>query len=91
MTQADLAEAIRIEPETLSRYEAGARGPSITVLATAARALNVRLSSLVEDEEPKERRPRKEIARVVYVLERLDDHDLVVAVRVVEAIAGDRG
>lgn len=87
-TQADVAEAIGIEPETLSRYEAGVRGPSVTVLAHAAKALGTTLPALLPTEEP-DVRPmvRPEIARVVHLLDELDAHDLKIAARVVAAIA----
>ncbi len=86
--QAELAEAIRIEPETLSRYESGARGPSVTVLAEAAKALGTTLAAFMpHEDEAATPSTRPEIARVVHVLEALDDHDLAIAVRVVEAIA----
>lgn len=86
-TQAELAEAIRIEPETLSRYEGGVRGPSITVLAAAAKALGTTLAALMpSDDVAAVAEPPPAIARVVHLLGELDDHHLAIAVRVVEAI-----
>ena len=87
-TQAELAEAIKIEPVTLSRYETGARGPSITVLAQMAKVLGLSLSALMPDMGVlPSGKPRPEIARIAHLLEGLDGHDLETAVRVVEAIA----
>ena len=45
LTQADLGERIGIESVTLSRYETGARGASLTVLARAADELGVTLAA----------------------------------------------
>lgn len=85
-TQAEASERMEIEPATLSRYEAGARGLSLTMLAHVAEVLGTTPASLVPDGEPEEAAVRPEIARVVHVLGGLDEHDLAVAVRVVEAI-----
>lgn len=88
-TQADLSEAIHIEPETLSRYEGGVRGPSVTVLAQAAKVLGTTLAALMPNEDPVGRPEMKpEIARIVHVLGTMNKRDLATAVRVVEAIAG---
>lgn len=88
LTQAELAEAIRIEPETLSRYENGVRGASLTVLARSAKVLGTTLADLMPAStmEP-QHEVRPGVARVVHLLGSLDEHDLALAVRVIEAIA----
>lgn len=88
LTQAELAERVGIEPVTLSRYETGARGPSVTTLKLAADALGLRLADLVEDVAPlpePERDPR--VLRAIEKLDHLDDHLLDIALGVVEVIA----
>jgi len=85
LTQAQLAEAIGIEPVTLSRYETGSRGPSITVLARAADALGVRLGDLVDaDRDLPEPEHSPEVARAIRVLEGLDEDRLDLLIRVIE-------
>lgn len=87
LSQAELAERIAIEPVTLSRYETGARGPSITTLRDAARVLGITLADLVVDDRPvpePEQDPR--IQRAVRLLRELDAHHLELALRILEAI-----
>ena len=86
-TQQTLAEAISIEPVTLSRYECGARGASISTLKAVADFLELKLADLVDDGKPLPepvRDPR--ISQVVQILEHLDDHRLDIVVSVVDAI-----
>jgi transcriptional regulator with XRE-family HTH domain len=86
MTQAQLAEAIHIEPVTLSRYETGARGASITVLDAAAQALGVSLADLVADDRPLPELQRDaRVEQALRVLVGLDEERLGLALRVVEA------
>ena len=47
-TQGRLAEAISVEPETISRIERGTVLPSLTVLERLAAELDVSLASLLE-------------------------------------------
>lgn len=86
LTQADLGERIGIESVTLSRYETGARGASLTVLARAADELGVTLADLVAERpvpEP-DRDPR--VLRALDVLDDLDDHHIDLAVGVLTEI-----
>lgn len=86
LTQADLGERVGIEAVTLSRYETGARGASLTVLARAADVLGVTLADLVAERpvpEP-DRDPR--VLRALDVLDRLDEHHLDLAVAVLTEI-----
>ena len=86
LTQADLGERIGIESVTLSRYETGTRGASLTVLARAADELGVTLADLVAERpvpEP-DRDPR--VLRALAVLDTLDDHHLDLAVGVLTEI-----
>lgn len=48
-TQERLAEALSVEPFTVSRYETGAILPSLTTLDAAAQALLIDLSALLEN------------------------------------------
>lgn len=92
MTQAQLAEAVSIEPVTLSRYETGARGASITVLAAAAQALGVTLADLVADDRPLPAVTRDvRVEQALRVLEGLDEERLAIAVRVVQAFREGSG
>lgn len=82
LTQAQLADAAGIEAVTLSRYECGARSPSVSTLGRIARALGVPVSDVVDDGRslpPPVRRPAEEAA--LRVLARFDDARLNLAVR----------
>lgn len=89
LTQAQLAEAIHIEPVTLSRYETGSRGASVSVLDAAANALGVTLADLVADDRalPEVKRSAT-IEHALRVLEGLDDERRALALRVIEAFRG---
>ncbi len=51
LTQADLAEKADTEAATLSRWETGARAPSITALAKLAEALGIGVGDLVDESD----------------------------------------
>ncbi|MDR1935974.1 MAG: helix-turn-helix domain-containing protein [Candidatus Accumulibacter sp.] len=52
LTQEQLAEAIRVEVATVSRYETGATLPSLVTLETMAARLNVAVADLLAEETP---------------------------------------
>lgn len=88
MTQAELAEAIGIEPITLSRYETGARGASVTTIAMAADVLGVAVGDLVDRERvlpAPDHAP--EILAAIRVLEHLDDEQRDLALRLIREVA----
>ena len=88
MTQAELAEAIGIEPITLSRYETGSRGPSITTIALAADVLCVAVGDLVDRERnvaPPSHSP--EVLGAIRLVEQLDEGQLVLALRLIREVA----
>lgn len=51
-TQEQLAEAIRVEAATVSRYETGATLPSLVTLADVASLLHVTMADLLAEEMP---------------------------------------
>ena len=51
MTQKDIAEILRVEPATISKYEAGTIEPSIESLKRLAETFNVTIDELIKDEE----------------------------------------
>lgn len=51
MTQKDIAEILRVEPATISKYEAGKIEPSIESLKRLAETFNVTVDELIKDEE----------------------------------------
>jgi transcriptional regulator with XRE-family HTH domain len=58
LTQAELAEAVNVQPETISRIETGHRAASLELLPRLARALELNLSELFRHRDggnPKER------------------------------------
>ncbi len=52
MTQAELAEVINVDPETISRMERGATSPTIDRLAILATALKISLQELICSSSP---------------------------------------
>ena len=88
MTQATLAERLQIEVATLSRYEQGHKGPSITTIANAADVLEVAVGDLVDrDRDLPEPRHRPEVEDAIRVLEGLDDAELDLALRLLREVA----
>lgn len=53
LTQAQVAERIGAEPETISRFERGATAPSIVRLLELSEALGVTLASLLNSASPR--------------------------------------
>ena len=51
MTQKDIAEILRVEPATISKYEAVTIEPSIESLKRLAETFNVTIDELIKDEE----------------------------------------
>lgn len=88
MTQAQLSESIRIEPVTLSRYETGSRGPSITTLARTAETLGIRLGDLVDDDRelPEPNFPQ-EIEQAISILKRMEKDRLDLVIRLLRELA----
>lgn len=53
-TQADVAERVDTDPETISRFERGATLPSLTRLLDLAEVLDVTVASLLTKASPRE-------------------------------------
>ena len=51
-TQAELAEKIEVDTETISRFERGSNLPSLSRLEKLARVLNLPLSKLIAESSP---------------------------------------
>jgi len=87
MTQAALGEAIGIEPVTLSRYEAGARGPSISTIASVADVLGVDVGDLVDrDRELPQPQHHPEVEDAIRLLEGLDSDRRDLALRLLREV-----
>ena len=86
-TQADLAESVGIEPVTLSRYETGTRGPSITTLSLMAAALDVKLADLVDvDYDLPEPAHAPEVQQAIRLMEAATPEQRERAVRVLREL-----
>ena len=88
MTQAELAEAVGIETITLSRYETGSRGPSISTIDLAAYALGVEIGDLVDrgrELPPPQHSP--DVEEAVRVLDGLDGERRDLALRLLREVA----
>jgi len=88
LTQEVLAEAVGIEPTTVSRFETGARAMSLSTLALVAQHLGVGLGDLLDvaREAPKPEHP-PEVVEGLAILERFDDEKRAMAIRVLREIA----
>lgn len=91
-TQERLAEALDLQPVTLSRVETGDRAVSISLLADAARVLGVSLGDLVdvERDEP-EAVEDPAVAEGVALLRSLDAAGVDLGVRLLREVARQPG
>ena len=72
LTQAELAEIIEVEQETISRFERGATIPPLSRLADIADALSCPLEDLLRSGSPRHQDSALDIVRM---LEKLTDSD----------------
>jgi transcriptional regulator with XRE-family HTH domain len=83
LTQAELAEIIEVEQETISRFERGATLPPLGRLADIADALSCPLEDLLRNGSPRLEDKAQDIARV---LENLTEADRQMVSEIVEQI-----
>lgn len=81
LTQAQLAEAIDVAPETISRLERGVSVPSLNTIEEISKSLNVSLKDIFDFEyAPKKVSPsEREIARVVALLKNRKSQEIKLA------------
>ena len=87
LTQAELAEKIGVQPETVSRLETGKRSVSLVVLATISRALDLELHELFrfqKSDSPKE----KAMGRLIWFASRLTTEEVELVLDVGSAVLG---
>ena len=91
-TQERLAEALDLQPVTLSRVETGDRAVSISLLADCARVLGVTLGDLVDIERPEpEAVEDPVVAEGVALLRSLDTAGVDLGVRLLREVARQPG
>lgn len=83
LTQAELAEAIGVEQETISRFERGATLPPLGRLADIADALSCPLEDLLRNGSPRLEDRAQGIARV---MEKLADSDRRLVCDIIEQL-----
>jgi len=88
LTQADVAEKVETDPETVSRFERGATLPSLTRLLDLADALDVSVSALLGAASP---RATDELEELRASLAALPAKDRRLAAAIVKTIAAARG
>jgi len=88
LTQADVAEKVNTDPETISRFERGSTLPSLTRLLDLADALGVTVASLLGAASPREADEMDELRQV---LAGLKPKDRKLAAAIVRTIAEERG
>lgn len=87
-SQEQLAEAIDIQPVSLSRLETGDRALSLTVLARAAGALSVPLGDLLDVDRPMPESPDDPgLAELTAMWSGMDEETRDTVMRVVREIA----
>ncbi|MFT4195947.1 helix-turn-helix domain-containing protein [Ottowia sp.] len=69
-TQADLAERIGVEPETISRFERGATTPSLQTLEKISHCLRVRIGELLAETSAQ---PDDQASKIAAWLAELDE------------------
>ena len=84
MSQADLAERMKVQPETISRLERAVFDPSLSRIESIARELDVALHDLLRlgADSPQDYFVRRFLALTA----RRSAHDVELALRVVEAV-----
>lgn len=88
-SQEQLAEAIGIQPVTLSRLETGHRALTLTKLEKISSALNVALSALLDDTQPlPDPELRADQLEVLRLWESLDEGGKDAVLRVLKKLAG---
>ena len=85
LTQAQLAEIIQVEPETISRLERGVAAPSIQRVVSLADALDVSVSELLTASSPL---PSDKVALLEQELKRLSQTDQDFVLDVALKLAG---
>jgi len=85
LTQAELAEIIAVEQETISRFERGATLPPLGRLADIADALSCPLEDLLRNGSPRLEDKAQGIARL---LENLSDSDRQLVNEIMESFCG---
>ena len=87
LTQADVAERVSTDPETISRFERGATLPSLVRLLDLADALHVPIASLLGGASP---RATDELDELVRALGLLSAKDRRLAAAIVKTIGEAR-
>jgi len=84
-TQAQLAERVAVEPETISRIETGTRVPSLDLIALIGEALGVDLHELFRLHDPDDPRHRA-VERLSWFVARLSPAEIELVMNVGAAV-----
>lgn len=91
-TQEQLAEAMNLQPVTLSRLETGDRAVSVSILADAARVLGVKLADILDIDLPMpEVADEPEVAEGTAILRTLAPDRRELAVRLLREVGREPG
>lgn len=88
LTQADLAERLDTDPETISRFERGSSLPSLTRLLDLAETLGVTVASLLGRASPRMTDELEDVGRSLLALSEPDQR---LAIAVLRTIISERG
>ena len=84
LTQEQMAMELKVEPETISRFERGATLPSIPTLERIAEILGTTMGELLEEEEPRQFTEAEQLAAL---LRPLSDSDRAHAREILEKLS----
>lgn len=91
-TQEGLAAAVGVEPASLSRFERGISGFSVTTLAAIAATLKVSIADLLAtDREPPRPEPSEQATELVGIFNALNDEHKGLLLRVAREVAALKG
>lgn len=85
LTQEQVASALSVEPETISRFERGTTTPSLGTLERLAEILGTLVGDLLQEGEP---RAFSETERLAALLDPLADNDRAFALESLERLCG---
>ena len=64
LSQAELGKLMGVSRGMIAYYESSAKNPTIEIIENVAKALGVKISSLIDDAEPRQRGPKSKIEKL---------------------------
>ena len=64
LSQAELGKLMGVSRGMIAYYESSAKNPTIEIIENVGKALGVKISSLIDDAEPRQRGPKSKIEKL---------------------------